>query len=132
ATRDIGRIDNQVYLSMDFVDGRTMAAHHFAAASRGQISPLHEDPKSSLQVLRDVAGALDYAHRCAHPIIHCDLKPGNIMINREGQTCILDYGLARILGRSEADGTSGGTPPYMAPEQYAADGQIGPWTDVYG
>jgi serine/threonine-protein kinase len=97
----------------------------------------------------DVCNALAYSH--SRGVLHRDLKPGNIMLGPYGETLVVDWGLAKPLGRSQegaADGTlrpssgSGleptqmgsavGTPAYMSPEQAAGDlDRLGPASDVY-
>ena len=82
--------------------------------------------ESVLPVIRQVAEALDYAHE--QKIIHRDIKPGNIMIDSEGQVKVLDFGLAAQIHTSMTrvsmayHGTSG-TGPYMAPEQWRGRAQ---------
>jgi len=82
--------------------------------------------ESVLPVIRQVAEALDYAHE--QKIIHRDIKPGNIMIDSEGQVKVLDFGLAAQIHSSMTrvsmayHGTSG-TGPYMAPEQWRGRAQ---------
>src|SRR6185436_20285521 len=67
-------------------------------------------------------------------IIHCDLKPSNLLLNRSGSVVVTDFGLAR--GKSDSTDTQiaiAGTPAFMAPEQITEVwGRVGPWTDVYG
>jgi serine/threonine protein kinase/formylglycine-generating enzyme required for sulfatase activity len=99
----------------------------------------------------DVCNAIEYAH--SRGVLHRDLKPGNIMLGKYGETLVVDWGLAKVVGRSEttADtdertlhpssgsdsaptqmGSAVGTPQYMSPEQ--AEGrldQLGPASDVY-
>src|SRR5690606_5020985 len=82
--------------------------------------------------LREVAAALDYAHR--QNVIHRDIKPDNILINSEGYSVLSDFGIAKLVGaddsRLTATGGLVGTPAYMAPEQVHG-GEIGPATDIY-
>jgi hypothetical protein len=84
-------------------------------------------------VLEGVLAGL--AHAEGHGIVHRDLKPENVMVTSTGGVKITDFGIAKALqdfrGRSlTADGTTVGTPAYMAPEQALGTG-IGPWTDLY-
>ena len=70
------------------------------------------------RILRDVAEALDHAH--AHKILHRDVKPSNILLDEDGRACVGDFGLARLIERSDGlttPGTIVGTPHYMAPER---------------
>jgi serine/threonine protein kinase len=137
AVRDLGRVGDQFYIAMDYVEGRTLADDIREAQRRGLLSPLYEDPVFYLGVVRDVANAIHYAHTFPRPIVHCDLKPGNILLSAAGAAYVMDFGLARALGRGpaesgEADERVRGTPSYMAPEQLSGrTDRIGPWTDVY-
>jgi serine/threonine protein kinase len=135
AVRDLGRIDQQFYIAMDFIEGRTLAEHIHAAQSRSLPSPLYEDPSFYLGVVRDVANAIHYAHTFPKPIVHCDLKPGNILIGKNGTAFVMDFGLARALGapkEADAEEKVRGTPAYMAPEQLSGHtADIGVRTDVY-
>ncbi len=134
AVRDLGRIEQQFYIAMDYVEGRTLADHIRSSHGRGRISPLYEDPAFYLGALRDVANAIHYAHTFPKPIVHCDLKPGNLLLSRMGTAFVMDFGLARVLGgrRGEEEEKVRGTPSYMAPEQLSGRSEdIGPHTDVY-
>lgn len=135
AVRDIGRIDQQFYIAMDYIEGRTLAEHVHSAQSRGLPSPLYEDPAFYLGAIRDVCNALHYAHTFPKPIVHCDLKPGNILMAKTGTAYVMDFGLARVLGgppTGDVDDKVRGTPAYMAPEQLSGRNEdISIRTDVY-
>ena len=76
--------------------------------------------------------AIDHAHQ--RGIIHCDLKPGNLLLGQDGTLRITDFGLARsVVDDSQIDDCIEGTAPFMAPEQITSYwGAISPRTDVYG
>ena len=135
AVRDIGRLGTQYYIAMEYVEGRTLADHIRSAQERGLISPLYENPTVYLAILRDMANALHYAHSFPRPIVHCDFKPGNVLIDGNGKAYIMDFGLARVLGSQREEGEEEkirGTPAYMAPEQLSGKPEdVGIWTDIY-
>jgi serine/threonine protein kinase len=131
---DIGRIDDEYYISMEYLDGRTMIDEIQDCKKAGKVSPFHDQPRKWLGVLYETAQALHYAHTRPVPTLHCDLKPANIMVTKEGRTCVLDFGLARQLGEIKVEqGIVSGTPSYMAPEQAAGRNDLlDARTDVYG
>jgi len=132
---DVGRIAKDFFISMEYLDGATLAEHMKKARDEGAVSPFYEEPKKYLRIVRDLSRALHYAHTRPAPIIHCDLKPSNVFIDRSGRGYVLDFGLAKDLRTVQADqpGTIRGTPAYMAPEQAAGQpDQIDARTDVYG
>jgi len=123
ALYDIGNVDGQEFIVMEFLEGETLAE----LLSHG---PLEID--DLIRYGTDIADALEKAHR--QGIIHRDLKPGNVVITKSGAK-LLDFGLAKwmpsdehsILGRADditkpltMQGTLLGTVPYMAPEQLEA------------
>ena len=112
------------YIVMRFLEGGTLKQ----VIEKGNL-PLGE----SLYMLRQIASALDYAHR--QGVVHRDLKPSNIMIDKEGNAFVADFGIARI---EEAEGenltetgAAVGTPAYMAPEQAVNNGNLDHRIDVY-
>jgi tetratricopeptide (TPR) repeat protein/predicted Ser/Thr protein kinase len=105
AVYEVGETDGKPYIAMEFVEGRNLHA-------------LKLPVRRACEVMREVALALDFAHR--HSIIHRDLKPGNILLDSEGKPTILDFGLAKSLTDANPltlSGTAVGTPAYMSPEQ---------------
>ncbi len=132
---EVGRVAREYYISMEYLEGATLADHLRKAQSEGKVSPFFELPRRYLHVFRDVGRALHYAHTRPAPIIHCDLKPSNIFVQRSGRATVLDFGLARTLRAREIEeaGFVAGTPTYMAPEQASGHPEdIDPRTDVYG
>ena len=98
------------FLVMDYIDGQTLDDY---LAQKGKLT---ED--ETLRVLRPVAAALDYAH--TKGVVHRDVKPGNVMIAKDGTPYILDFGIAREIQETMTRVTgklSSGTLMYMSPEQ---------------
>ena len=90
------------------------------------------DARSRIVLLRDIVSAVAYAHR--NLVVHRDLKPANILVTREGQAKLLDFGIARALDDDPltSDGQSQMTLRYAAPEQVANDGgEKGVSVDIY-
>lgn len=108
---DAGREHDLAYIAMDYVAGETLAAW----TDKNALLPVWE----VLEVIADVAAALDYAHQ--RKVVHRDIKPGNILYDRDsGVVKITDFGVARILDAScTRTGTVLGSPSYMSPEQIA-------------
>jgi serine/threonine-protein kinase len=159
--------DGRPFYAMRFVRGESLkdaiAGFHGGNGSSGETDGARKASRESLahsvQFRRlltrflDVCNAIAYAH--SRGVLHRDLKPGNILLGPFGETLVVDWGLAKVVGRADdAPGSSGeatlrppsasgvgetiagtviGTPAYMSPEQ--ADGRVeslGPATDVYG
>ena len=113
--------DGTVYLTMEFVAGRSLDAVLREGAP---------DRAAAIRIARELTEGLDAAHRAG--VIHSDLKPGNVLLRLDGdppRALLSDFGIARALGELP-DQRVAGTPPYMAPEQWAGD-RIGVWTDIF-
>lgn len=118
---DFGEHDGIPYIVMRYLDGGTLR-------ERTQQGPI--DPFLSLNIIRQVAQALDYAH--SRNVIHRDLKPSNIMLDSNDNSFLTDFGTAKLRDRSAQLTGSGivGTPAYMAPEQ-SMPGPLSPSVDIY-
>jgi TolB-like protein/Tfp pilus assembly protein PilF len=114
---DVGRVDEQAYLVAELLDGETLRAR----IVRGPIGP-DEARRIALDVARGLAAAHDAG------LVHRDLKPENIFLTRNGETKLLDFGIAKLTqdesvpdGASTLTGVVLGTAGYLAPEQIRGD-----------
>ena len=91
------------------------------------------DEKKALLWGKQIGEVLWYLHRQNPPIIYRDLKPSNLMLRRDGQVVLIDFGTAReyVPGEKREDTTCLGTRGYAAPEQYGGKGQTDERTDIY-
>jgi len=122
---DSGEADGLLYYVMPFVEGESLRAR---LIREGQL-PLED----ALQITRQVADALDYAHR--RDVVHRDIKPENILIEA-GHAVVSDFGIARAIrvagaGRVTGTGIVVGTPGYMSPEQARGIAELDGRSDLY-
>ena len=97
------------YIVMEYVSGESL--NNIFTDRHGKV-PL----KTALQLIQDLAEALDYAH--AQGVVHRDIKPANIMVTEEGHAKITDFGIAKLnVALMTVPGHVLGTPAYMSPEQ---------------
>jgi serine/threonine-protein kinase len=140
------------YYAMRFIKGESLKAaiEHFHGDDTLKSNPGRHalELRKLLRRFLDVCNAVDYAH--SRGVIHRDLKPANIILGRHGETLVVDWGVAKAIGRADpsvgeqtiAPSSSGssetlpgsalGTPAYMSPEQAGGDlDRLGPRSDVY-
>jgi eukaryotic-like serine/threonine-protein kinase len=157
--------DGRPFYAMRFIEGESFSAairrFHHTGAEQDSNKETGKRPTWGIEfrlLLRrflDVCDAIDFAH--SRKVLHRDLKPANIMLGRYGETLVVDWGLAKVIGKNDVfppddpqqfepdsagasfsssghteQGTTIGTPSYMSPEQARGDiDQLGPASDVY-
>lgn len=131
---DVDEVNGHQYLVMELVDGTTLdkLIHQRQDPAQGQARGRRLEVSTALCVGLRIAEALGAAHTAG--IVHRDIKPGNVLVDRQGAVRVADFGLAR-RGENSADQVSvgprrAGTPAYMAPEQVQGD-EVGPAADVF-
>lgn len=112
----------KAFMLMNYVEGVTLKHKIFAADRSGM------EIQEIRKVTRALCSALQFAH--SEGLIHCDLKPGNVMINRHGTVLLADFGIARMTDAATDILVGVGTPAYMAPEQVKGLDPV-PQTDIY-
>src|SRR6516165_3798561 len=117
---DIGEIEGMPFISMEYVDGEDLASLLM------RIGRLPAD--KALEAARKICAGLAAAHD--RGVIHRDLKPQNIMMNKRGEVVIMDFGLAAIADQLSGAEVRNGTPAYMAPEQLKGAG-VTHRSDIY-
>src|SRR5499427_1024915 len=121
---DITGMSHVPFIVMEYVDGRTIR------------DLLRDDrrllPERALEIADGVLRALDYSHR--NGIVHRDIKPSNVMVTRQSDVKVMDFGIARSLSGSQATLTQTsqviGTAPYMSPEQVRGE-RVDGCSDLY-
>jgi serine/threonine-protein kinase len=123
---DSGEAEGTVFYVMPYVEGESLRDR----LMREKQLPVEE----AVAIAREVASALDYAHR--HGVVHRDIKPENILLH-DGRALVADFGIALAVSRSDGGtrmtetGMSLGTPFYMSPEQAMGEREITAKSDVY-
>ncbi|MES1244429.1 MAG: protein kinase [Acidobacteriota bacterium] len=111
---DAGETEGQLFLAFELVEGADLAGR----LESGPPLSLRE----VLRIVRQVADALDYAHR--QGIVHRDIKPSNILLDTTGRVKVADFGIAKVTGQSTELTMAGsvmGSPQYLSPEQIRGD-----------
>jgi len=123
AVFDWGEDDGDYFLTMEFMDGPSLLQ---VIHDEGRI-----EQKSAATIAMSIAASINYAHK--HGIIHGDVKPGNILMSRDGSVKLADFGVVRAINAVDdltRELTLSGTISYMSPELIAGKG-VGPASDVY-
>ncbi len=125
SVHEIGQAHGQPFISMDFIEGPSLA---------GRLAESRVTPEFSAHLVREVARAVNYAHR--QGVAHRDLKPSNILIGPDNHPVLTDFGLARFMDLESTHGCTldlMGSPPYLPPERITSGANQNPVAeDVYG
>ncbi len=132
---EVGRVGDEYFLALEYVDGRDLRRTLSLLGQENRRFPVD----MALLIGREMANGLAYAHRrvandgSSLGLVHCDISPPNVMVSFEGETKIIDFGIARSALRGTAtDPKMGfGKFGYMAPEQLIRGGVVDHRTDVY-
>lgn len=121
---EVGAFEGQPYFSMKLITGGTL---------QFRMAEYQQDVRRAVALMVKVARAMQHAH--GQGLLHRDLKPGNILIDAQGEPHIADFGLARKIGVDSGltmTGMAMGTPLYMSPEQARGGAKdLTPATDIY-
>jgi hypothetical protein len=119
---DFGEYEGTPYMIIEYVPGGSLASR----MKQGSM-----DAAAALKYLRGMAAGLDYAHSLG--IVHRDVKPANVLLEKDESPVIADFGLVKLMQSTSLKSLTGvttGTPAYMSPEQVTG-GKIGPPADRY-
>jgi tetratricopeptide (TPR) repeat protein len=117
---EVGEFEGQPFYSMKVMEGGSLSEH---------LSDMRERPKEAVGLMVKVAQAVHHAHQ--RGILHRDLKPGNVLLDRAGEPYVSDFGLSKRIEDITHSGVVVGTPGYMAPEQAGSQERPTTAADVY-
>src|SRR4051812_16597307 len=132
---EVGRLGSEYFLALEYVDGRDLRRILSLLGHRRQRMP----GDLALFIARELANGLAYAHRrtaadgSSLNLVHCDISPPNVLVSFEGETKVIDFGIAKSAMRATVtDPKLGfGKFGYMAPEQLIRGGVVDYRTDIY-
>ena len=121
---ELGIVDDTYFIAMEYIDGPTLWRLTEMLARKDAVMA----PTIAAWITARIVEGLDYAHRKGEGVIHRDLSPRNVLVSRDGEVKLVDFGLAVAAGtamRARA-GRPAGSFPYMSPEQVR--GETSRWT----
>ncbi len=124
---DIGQDDYRHYIVMEFIEGNTLKQIIKKYSETGQFFPIDR----MLDLTIQICGGIGYAHRAS--LVHCDVKPQNILVTQDERVKVADFGIARAMSQATQQQQISqvwGTPQYFSPEQAAGETPT-PASDVY-
>ena len=124
---DIGQDRNHYFIVMEYVDGQTLKQIVRQCNQTGHPMPISR----ALDLTIQICAGIGYAHRA--DLVHCDVKPQNVLVTRDDRVKVADFGIARAMSEATLDRQVNqvwGTPQYFSPEQ-ASGNPATPASDVY-
>jgi serine/threonine protein kinase len=127
---ELGVVDDTYFIAMEYIDGPTLYRLTEIMSRR----EAHMEPALAAWIIARILDGLDYAHRKGEGVIHRDLSPRNVMLSRDGEVKLVDFGIAVTLGAAgegtDAHSAPTGSFPYMSPEQVRRESLTGQ-TDLF-